>query len=129
MTGAFADNGRMNKSSPAQAQGFKAALPGPVGDTEPVLVHDLDQDRLVGAVVALAAELFVVRDKLEKMQRLLEKTGALAPGLLDRPESDPAHIQAQQQEAARFATRILGELHRSSKPIAHVGKPGHDEKV
>lgn len=119
----------MTKLSPAEAQGFKAALPGPVGDSEPVLVHDLDQDRLVGAIVALSAELFVVRDKLEKLQRVMEKSGALGPGLLDAPETDASLIQAQQQAAQRFAARILGELHRSSKPIAHVGKPGHDEKV
>jgi hypothetical protein len=119
----------MRKISAAEAQGFKAALPGPVGDAEPVLVHDIDQDRLVGAIVALSAELFVVHDKLEKLQRVLETSGALAPGVLDAPESDPALVQAQQQAAQRFAARILSELHRSSKPIAHVGKPGHDEKV
>lgn len=121
--------GTMTKRSPAEAQGFKAALPGPVGDTEPVLIHDLDQDRLVGAVVALAGELFVVKDKLDKMQRLLEKAGAIAPGLLEAPETEPAAIEAQQQEAQRFAARILSELHRPSTPIARVGKPGHDEKV
>lgn len=119
----------MTKITPAQAQGFKAALPGPVGDAEPVLLHDIDQDRLVGAIVALAGELFVVKDKLEKLQRTMEKSGALAAGALDAPETDAAAIRAQQAEAQRFAARILSELHRASTPIARVGKPGHDEKV
>ena len=121
--------GPMTKITPAQAQGFKAALPGPVGEAEPVLIHDIDQDRMVGAIVALSAELFVVKDKLEKLQRGLEQRGALGPGRLDQPEPDTAAIHTQQRFAQDFAARILSELHRASTPIARVGKPGHDEKV
>ena len=47
---------------------FKASLQGPVTDTEPDFLHDVPMDNAVGAIMALTAEVYLLRERLATLE-------------------------------------------------------------
>ena len=88
---------------------------GPVTGDEPEFLRDVSNDRLVGAIIALAAELYIARDRNTRLERALIESGTLAPDALERTDSPES--EAQQAELARFVGRILGEL-AGTRPVS-----------
>jgi hypothetical protein len=107
----------MSNTSPA----FVSALTGPVGDVEPAFLHDVSTDHLVGAVMALSAELWVLRDRQARLERILESTGVMEVGAVEAKGDTPKEAAALAREAELFANRILGELIRGTTPISSIG--------
>jgi hypothetical protein len=107
----------MSNTAPA----FVSALTGPVADVEPEFLHDVSVDRLVGAIYALSAELWVVRDRQHRLERVLESLGAMPGGAVEAKGDTPEEAAALAREAERFAGRILGELVRGKTPISSIG--------
>jgi len=84
--------------------------PGPdakASGRRPAFAPDPNTDRLVAMVLALAGEVWVLRERLDSVERLLERGGSLAPGQVDGFSPDAA--TAEQREAARaaFLDRVL----------------------
>jgi hypothetical protein len=98
-----------------------SALTGPVGDVEPQFLHDVSTDHLVGAVYALSAELWVLRDRQLRLERILEAAGAMPPGAVENLGDTPEQAASLAREAERFAGRILGELIRGKTPTSSIG--------
>ncbi len=98
-----------------------SALTGPVGDVEPRFLHDVSTDHLVGAVYALSAELWVLRDRQQRLERILEASGAMPHGAVEALGDTPEQAAALSREAERFAARILGELIRGNTPTSSIG--------
>lgn len=73
---------------------------------EQTFFDDPALDRAVGMIVTLAGEVWVLRDRLRAMERLLEAQGALAPGALDAYAPD-AEEQARLDADRRDFTRHL----------------------
>jgi hypothetical protein len=107
----------MSNTSPV----LVSALTGPVGDVEPEFLHDVSTDHLVGAIYALSAELWVVRDRQKRLERVLESLGAMPAGAVEDKGDTPEEAAALALEAERFAARILGELVRGKTPVSSVG--------
>jgi hypothetical protein len=60
--------------------------------TEPDFIHDLPVDNLVAAIDGLAAEVYLLRERLQSMEA----------------------------ELAAFVNRVLGEPSRDRKPVSRV---------
>ena len=77
---------------------------------EPTYFADPAIDRLMGFTYALAAEVWVLRDKLSRLEQLLEKSGALAPGALERYEPDAAQRAASAEDRRAFVASLMQNL-------------------
>lgn len=101
---------------------YKSVLTGPVTTTEPEFLHDIGMDRMVGAFVALASEVYILRDRLGALETVLANNKTIAEDAIEALEETPEQSQARQDDVQRFVTRVLSELHRSDVPISHIGR-------
>jgi hypothetical protein len=67
-------------------------------------------DQLYGIVAALAAELWAARERIDTLERLLERQGALAPGAVEAHEPDAATAAARAAEREAYIQRIFQVL-------------------
>lgn len=74
---------------------------------EQIFFEDPAIDRAVGMIMALAAELYLTRDRLRALERTLEGSGSLAPGALDgyKPDAEAAAALAADRDA--FGASLL----------------------
>jgi hypothetical protein len=80
-------------------------------------------DQLHAALLALAAELSVAYDRIDTLERLLEKSGAFARGDVDRYEPDEA---AQRERAARreaLVNRLLRPFRDYREHLVERARP------
>ena len=101
---------------------YKSVLTGPVTTTEPAFLHDIGMDRMVGAFVALSSEVYILRDRLAALETVLANNKTMAADAIEALEETPDQSKARQEDAQRFVTRVLSELHRSDVPISHIGR-------
>lgn len=99
---------------------FKAALRGPVTDREPLFVHDLSQDNVVGVVTALAAEIWMLRDRLAALERELAARHVLPADAAEHHRDTDEEQRVNQAALADFVNRILGELARDRTPASKI---------
>lgn len=99
---------------------FKTFRSSPVTDKEPMLLHDLPQDRIVSALVALAGELYMVRDRVHVLEAELEKHDLLPPEAVDNHEDTAEQAAARAKDAQAFADRFWQQLIMSDEPVSHV---------
>lgn len=104
----------------AEDNAFKTIQSGPVTDKEPVLLHDLPQDKIVSALVALAGELYMVRDRVKVLEAELEKHNAIPPGAVESHEDSPEQAAARTADAQAFADRFWQQLIMSDEPVSHI---------
>ena len=64
----------------AMRPGSNAALQGPVTDVEPDFLHALPMDNAVGAIVALTAEVWMLRERLATLEAELTSRRVLPDG-------------------------------------------------
>jgi hypothetical protein len=101
---------------------YKSVLTGPVTTTEPQFLHDIGMDRMVGAFVALASEVYILRDRLAALETVLQNNKTIAADAIEALEETPEQSKARQADVQHFVTRVLSELHRSDVPISHIGR-------
>jgi hypothetical protein len=84
---------------------------------------DPNVDRVLGVVMELAAEVFVLRDRLRTMERLLERAGTIA--LADLDAYEPSADERAQRLAERDAliARILAPMTAESDSPAPPFEP------
>ena len=99
---------------------FKAIQTGPVTDREPLLLHDLPQDRILSALVALAGELYMVRDRVKVLEAELEKNNILPPDAVENHEDTSEEAAAREKDAQAFADRFWLQLLKSDEPISKI---------
>ncbi|MFL2771336.1 MAG: hypothetical protein ACJZ9F_10025 [Rhodospirillaceae bacterium] len=99
---------------------FKTVQISPVTDTEPKLLHDLPQDRIVSALVALAGELYMVRDRVHVLEAELEKHNILPPEAVENHEDTTEQATARAKDAQAFADRFWLQLTLSDDPISKI---------
>jgi hypothetical protein len=66
-------------------------------------------DRLMGVVMALATEVYVLRDRLRALEARLAESGTLRPGALDADPS-PEELAASAAEREAFVANLLEPL-------------------
>lgn len=99
---------------------YNAALQGPVLGAEPDFLRALPMDNAVGAIVALAAEVYLLRERLQALEAELENRRILPPGAVERHEGTPEQQQARADDLARFTNRVLSELARDRTPVSTI---------
>jgi hypothetical protein len=105
----------VRKSSP-----YQTYPTGPVTDKEPVLVRDLPQDRIISALVTLAGELYMVRDRVKVLEAELERHDILPPDAVETHEDTPDQAAARTADAQAFADRFWQQLTMSDEPVSHI---------
>lgn len=94
-------------------------LPGTPNQLAPIPGRSAAEDQTLAMIVALTAELVVVRARLDACERLLAASGVLDPGAVDAFDPDPAAQAAR--EALRTATiaKVLRPLEeRAARDLA-----------
>ena len=67
-------------------------------------------DRLYSVTLALVAELAVTRTRLDTLERVLAKRGALDPAAVDAFRPDAADAEARARLQAEYLERVFREL-------------------
>src|SRR5262245_576822 len=80
--------------------GLDAPLPEQTFFTDPVV------DRLMGVIMALAAEVYMLRSRVRRLERAQAPDGS--PG--DADALSPEEAQAERRDAAAFAAHLLEPL-------------------
>jgi hypothetical protein len=99
---------------------YKTYHTGPVTDKEPVLVHDLPQDRIISALVTLASELYMVRDRVKVLEAELEKHNVLPPDAVESHEDTDEQAADRVADAQAFADRFWLQLTMSDEPVSDI---------
>jgi hypothetical protein len=100
--------------------GYNAALQGPVTGTEPDFLRALPMDNAVGAIVALTAEVWMLRERLGALEAELAARRVLPEGAVERHEDSPEQQKARAAELAAFTHRVLSELARDRVPVSSI---------
>lgn len=98
----------------------RPGITGPITGEEPEFLADVPKDNLVGAIVALASELYIVRERLQALEAELVSRRVLPPHAVEdhAPREDEA--RALQADVASFVSRVLSELSRSAQPTSRI---------
>ena len=67
-------------------------------------------DRIMGVLMSLAGEVYVLRDRMRVLEARLSEQGVLAPGALDSWTPTPEQAQATQADRDAFVTHLLDNL-------------------
>ncbi len=102
------------------ARTYNAVLAGPVLGVEPDFLAALPNDNMVGAIVALTAEVWILRDRLAGLEAELAERRVVPAGALERREPTEAERLARQQELSAFTNRVLAELARDRVPNSRI---------
>jgi hypothetical protein len=87
-----------------------AAADGPASRPEQTFFDDPALDRAAGMIMTLAAEVWVLRDRMAAMQALLEESGALAPGALDAWQPDAETTAALDADRRDFVRHLMDNV-------------------
>lgn len=77
---------------------------------EQVFFDDPALDRALGMVMHLAAELYVTRDRLRSLERVLEQQGLIEDGQLDNYHPDEAERAALIEDRDAYVTHLMQGL-------------------
>ena len=99
---------------------FKTIQRGPVLDKEPKLLHDFPQDKVVSALISLASELYIVRDRVRTLESELENTDALRPNAVENHKDTEEERDARAADAQAFANRFWYQLIKPDEPVSKI---------
>ena len=98
----------------------RTALTGPITGQEPALLKDLPVDNLVGAVTALASEVYILRERLAFMEAELTRRRVLARDAVETFEPTPEEMESIQRGLDAFIERFWSELGRDTASVSHI---------
>jgi hypothetical protein len=99
---------------------FKTVKTGPVTGDEPDWIHDLPVDNMVGAITALSAEVYILKERLRAMERELVRRETLTPNAVEDHEPTEGEREADQKDLDAFVNRIWTEIMRDRTAVAKV---------
>ena len=99
---------------------FKTVKTGPVTGDEPDWIHDLPVDNMVGAITALSAEVYILKERLRAMERELVRRDALTSTAVEDHEPTEGERADDQKDLDAFVNRIWTEIMRDRKTVANV---------
>jgi hypothetical protein len=94
---------------PTTGKRFHASLQGPVTGAEPHFLRELPMDNAVGAIMALSAEVWLLRERLAALEAQLENH-----------RDNPAAAAARAADLSAYTERIMSELTRDREPVSHI---------
>ncbi len=105
---------------PATGKRFNAALQGPVTNREPDFLHKLSIDNAVGAIVALTAEVWMLRERLAALEAELESRKVLPVGAVENHQDSATAAEVRAAELATYTERVMSELTRNREPVSKI---------
>lgn len=109
----------------AMRPGFNGTLQGPVTGAEPDFLKSLPIDNAVGAIVALTAEVWLLRERLATLEAELTSRRVLPDGAVERHVDTPAEQQQRAADLAAYTNRVLSELARNRVPVSTIDPDVH----
>lgn len=97
-----------------------AALDGPVLDVEPDFLRSLPIDNLVGALLALTSEVYILRERLATLEAELGERGIVPPGAVENRRPEPDEARERAADLAAYTHRVLSELARTRVPTSQI---------
>ncbi len=85
-------------------------LPGPSSAQEPDFLSGLPMDNAVGAILALSAEVYLLRERLQSLEAELTSRKVLPAGAVENHQPPADEAQRRQDELAAFTQRVMSEL-------------------
>ena len=76
----------------------------------PRQIGELTPDQTVAALLRLAMEVTVLRDRLRTHEALLEKAGVLSRAEVEAFQPDPAESAERMEASMRLVEKLLGDL-------------------
>lgn len=98
----------------------KVALQGPVTDIEPDFLGTLPMDNAVGAIVALTAEVYMLRERLGALESELASHKVLPADAVENHVDTREQAQARAADLAAYTQRVLSELTRDRVPVSNI---------
>ena len=102
------------------AEPFDAPLTGPVIGHEPDFLSGLPMDNAVGAILALSAEVYLLRERLQSLESELTGRKVLPAGAVENHQPLPDEAQRCQDDLAAFTQRLMSELVRDRRPVSEI---------
>ena len=99
---------------------FNPVLRGPVTQVEPNFLDAMPKDNIVGALVALTAEVYMLRERLATLESELAARRVLPEGAVEEHVDTPAEQQTRAADVAAFTNRVLSELARGREPVSRI---------
>jgi hypothetical protein len=99
---------------------FKASLQGPVTDTEPDFLHDVPMDNAVGAIMALTAEVYLLRERLATLEAELTSRQVLPTDAVEKHVDTPEQAAVRSADLAAYTERVMSELIRDRVPVSRI---------
>lgn len=99
---------------------FKSVRTGPITGDEPDWIHDLPVDNMVGAITALSAEVYILKERIRAMERELVRRDTLTSSAVEEHEPTEEERAADQKDLDAFVNRIWTEIMRDRKTVANV---------
>ncbi len=114
------DPARQTAADAAPKAGFIAALQRPVTTLEPDFLKALPVDNLVGALVALTSEVYILRERLQTLEAELATRRVLPAGAVENHVDTPQEQQQRAADLAAYTNRVLSELARNRVPVSTI---------
>lgn len=77
---------------------------------EQIFFNDPAIDRLMGMFMALAAEVYILRDRNQALEEILEQSGVLTPAAIENWRPTPARQAELASQRDAFIARIMEPL-------------------
>lgn len=106
-------------------QKSNAALSAPITSQEPDFLRALPMDNAVGAIVALTAEVYLLRERLAGLESQLAARQILPHDAVETHEGNADERAARAADLTAFTERVLSELSRNRVPVSQID-PGVD---
>lgn len=110
---------------PHTGKRFKTSLQGPITGKEPDFLQQLPMDNAVGAIVALTAEVWMLRERLAALEAELESRKVLPVGAVEHHRDSPAAAEARAADLAAYTERVMSELTRNREPVSTIDPAVH----
>ena len=95
----------------------------------PTFFDDPTCDRLLAIVTALAGEVAVLRDRLDSLERVAERSGAIGPGEVEAYRPDAAGRAARDAWREAFLSRVLRIVHADREADADDTPENYERAV
>ncbi len=89
---------------------------------EQLFFNDPTIDRLMGMVMALAAEVYILRDRTQALEELLEQSGTLAPNAVENLQPSPERRAELAKERDAFIARIMEPVISGGRASSNVNE-------
>ena len=108
--------------------GRKAVRKDPIAGEEPIWVHDLPLDNILGGMTTLLAELCILRDRVRTLERELADAKVLSDDAVDQRVSSEEEKKLNETEIKAIVDRFWGEVTRERGAWSHVPASTDPEK-